>query len=271
MNFQQKLNNSIQKNKSLVCVGLDTDLEKIPKHLLSGQDPLFSFNKSIIDKTSDLVCCYKANIAFYLASGAVGLVQLKKTVDYINDQYTGIPVILDAKYSDIGNTATMYAKSAFEYLNSDAVTVNPYLGSDSVEPFLNYKNKGIIIVCRSSNPKATDFQNLQIEGEPLYIKVAKKVVEWNTVNNNCLMVVGPVDLDIKHIREIVPDMFFLVPGIGVQGGNLQKTLEYGLTRERSGLIIHSARGIIFASNSQDFAAKARDEATKLKDLINKYR
>ncbi len=271
MDFLKKLKDNIAKNNSLLCIGLDTDIEKLPPHIKSQPEPIFTFNKIIIDSTQNIVCCYKINIAFYLAFGTEGLMQLKKTIDYIHNQYTNIPVILDAKWSDIGNTTKIYAQFTFEYLSVDAVTINPYLGSDSIEPFLNYKEKGIIIVCRSSNPKATDFQNLQINNEPLYIKVAKKVVEWNSIHNNCLIVVGPADLDIKLIREIAPNMFFLVPGIGAQGGNLQKTLEYGLTKDKSGLIIHSARRIIYASSESDLGEKAQQKAQELRDTINKYR
>lgn len=270
MDFLKKLKHSIEKNNSLLCIGLDTDIDKIPPHLISSKDPLYEFNKEIIDATYDLLSSYKINIAFYEALGVSGLSQMERTIIYIHNKHKDLPVILDAKRSDIGNTARMYAKASFEQWHADAVTVNPYLGTDSIEPFLDYKNKGIIIVCKSSNPNASDFQNLRIDGEPLYIKVTRKVLKWNTKYNNCLMVVGPIN-EIKAIRKILPDMFFLVPGIGAQGGDLEKTLHNGLRQDKSGLIIHSARAIIYASSDKNFAQKARDAAKALKNEINKKR
>lgn len=272
MNFLQKLESSINNNNSLLCIGLDTDINKIPKHLLNEDEPIFAFNKDIIDKTSDLVCCYKANVAFYSAQGISGLHALQLTVSYLKEHYPQVPIILDAKRADIENTSEQYVKEAFDTIGVDAVTVNPYLGLDSLEPFFKRSDKGIIVLCRTSNPGASDFQNLIVNDEPLYISVAKKTAEWNKEYKNCLMVVGATWPDeLKKIREIAPDMFFLVPGLGPQGGNLQKTLQNGLTKEKSGLIIHSARAIIFASNENDFAEKAREEARKLKKEINKYK
>ncbi|MDO8658663.1 MAG: orotidine-5'-phosphate decarboxylase [Candidatus Levybacteria bacterium] len=279
MNFQQKLNNIIKNNNSLVCIGLDVDIKKLPKHLLQGKDPIFEFNKAIIDKTHDLVCCYKANIAYYSSQGTKGLETLIKTIEYIHHRYTGIPVILDAKRADIGSTSEQYGKEVFEIINADAVTVSPYLGFDAVEPFLKYKDRGIIILCRTSNKGASDFQDLLIDEEPLYIKVAKKIVEWDKKYDNCLMVVGATwPNEMKRIREIAPKMFFLVPGIGTQGGDMENTLKNGLTQEKSGqtpiksgLIIHSARSIIYASSGEDFREKAREKAIEMRDEINKYR
>ncbi len=268
MDFLNKLNKSIAQNNSLLCIGLDTEIAKLPSHIKNSEDALFTFNKAIVDATLDLVCCYKLNVAFYEAAGIDGLMQMKKTIEYIHDKH--LTIILDAKRSDIGNTARMYAKAAFEQWKVDAITVNPYLGSDSVLPFVEYKDKGIIVVCKSSNPNAGDFQDLVSDNEPVYLHVAKKVNEWNT-NNNCLMVVGPVTNDMSAIRAVAPDMFFLVPGIGAQGGDLESTLKSGLTKEKSGLIIHSARGIIYASSGEDFAEKARLEAQSLRDTINTYR
>lgn len=271
MDFLNKLNKSITQNNSLVCIGLDTEIVKLPTHLQNTPDNIFTFNQAIVDATFDLVCCYKINIAFYEAAGVEGLMQMKKTIDYIHSKHNCLTVILDAKRSDIGNTARMYAQAAFQHWNVDAITVNPYLGSDSVLPFVEYKEKGVIVVCKSSNPNAGDFQNLQTDGKPLYIKVARKIAEWNTKYNNCLMVVGPVSESLEAIRRIAPDMFFLVPGIGTQDGNLEGTLKSGLTQDKSGLIIHSAREIIYASSTQDFAQKARLEAQVLRNKINKYR
>lgn len=292
MNFQQKLENLIQKNNSLLCIGLDTDINKIPKHLLEKEDSVFEFNKTIIDKTHDLVCSYKLNIAYYSAEGLKGLESLIKTIRYIHDRYSNTPVILDAKRADVGHTSEAYAKEVFEQINADSVTVNPYLGFDAVEPFLKYKDKGVIILCRTSNPGASDFQDLLVtpdvsigihirsgnvaphreNGLPLYLKVAKKIVEWDKKYGNCLMVVGATwPREMKKIREIAKDMFFLVPGIGTQGGDLENTLKNGLTKNKSGLIIHSARAIIYASNGEDFAEKARQKAIKMRDEINRYR
>lgn len=272
MNFQQKLEKAIKKNKSLLCIGLDTDINKIPKQLLEKEDPVFEFNKTIIDNTNNLVCCYKLNIAYYSAEGLKGLESLIKTINYIHDKYIDIPVILDAKRADVGHTSEAYAREVFEQINTDSVTVNPYFGLDSVEPFLKYKDKGIIVLCRTSNPGAGDFQDLIIDGEPLYIKVAQKITEWNKKHGNCLMVVGATwPEEMKKIRKIAPNMFFLVPGIGTQGGDLENTLKNGLTKEKSGLIIHSARAIIYASSNKDFAEKARVKAKQLRDSINKYR
>lgn len=265
MNFQQKLENAIAKNNSLLCIGLDTDTSKISKDL-------FDFNKDIIDQTADLVCCYKINSAFYSAVGLQGLKALQKTITYIHDRYTGIPVILDAKRADIGNTSEQYVKEVFDVFDADAVTVNPYHGFDGVEPFLKRKEKGVIVLCRTSNKSASDFQDLLSNGEPLYMHVARKVAEWNKDYGNCMLVVGsrrPEEL--RQLRKVIPGMFFLVPGVGVQGGNLAATLRIGLTKEKSGLIIHAARSIIYASTGEDFANAARSEAEKLRDEINGYR
>lgn len=272
MRFLQKLNNAIKKNNSLLCVGLDPNLEKIPSFLSKKRDPIFEFNKEIVNQTHNLVCAYKPNIAYYESHGAKGIVSLKKTVEYISKNYPDIPLICDAKRADIGSSSEQYAKSLFDYFNFDALTVNPYLGFDSIEPFLNYKNKGIIVLCRTSNPGASDFQDLMIENEPLYIKIAKKVNQWNKKYKNCLMVVGATwPPQLLEVRKIAPNMFFLIPGIGAQGGDLEKTLKNGLTKEKSGLIISLSRAIIYASSNADFASKARKEALSLKDLINEYR
>jgi len=289
MNFQQKLEKAIKRNNSLLCIGLDTDINKIPKHLLGKKDPVFEFNKAIIDKTHDLICCYKANIAYYSALGTKGLESLINTIKYIHEQYD-IPFILDAKRADIGSTSEQYAREVFDVFDTDSVTVNPYLGADAIKPFLKRADKGIIILCRTSNPGASDFQDLitgvasqahprggyrlapQESYKPLYLKIAEKVVEWNKKYENCLMVVGATwPGEMKKIRKIAPKMFFLVPGIGVQGGDLEKTLKNGLTKEKSGLIIHSARAIIYASSGKDFAEKSRKKAIEMRDLINKYR
>ena len=272
MTFKQKLENIIKKNNSLLCVGLDSDLEKIPRHLHKKENPIFEFNKIIIDKTYDLVCAYKPNIAFYASEGLLGLKQLVQTIFYIRLKYPDIPIILDAKRADIGSTSMLYAKEAFDVLKADAVTVNPYLGFDSLRPFLERKGKGIIILCRTSNQGASDLQDLNVNKNPLYLEVAKKVVEWNKMYKNCLMVVGATwPQQLKKIREIASDMFFLIPGVGAQNGNLKNTLRYGFDKNFSGLIISASRSIIFASEEFDFAERAREEALELKNEINKYR
>ncbi len=272
MTFLQKLKKTIKKNNSLLCIGLDPDLQKFPKYLIDSEDPIFEFNTSVIDSTYDLVCAYKPNIAFYSAYGISGLKSLIKTIKYIHDRYTDIPVILDAKRGDIGSTSEQYAKEAFDIFNADSVTVNPYLGFDALEPFLKRKNKGIIILCRTTNPSASNFQDLKVNGEQLYIIVAKKIIKWHKQYKNCLMVVGATwPKHLEKIRRLAPDMFFLVPGIETQGGDLQKTLQYGSTKLNSGLIINSSRAILYASNGKDFAEKARNEAQKLREQINTYR
>lgn len=265
MIFYQRLNNAVKKNNSLLCVGLDPDLEKIPGKLSKLPNPLFEFNKKIIDETSDLVCCYKPQFAFYAANGLSGIKALIETIDYIHFKYPDIPVILDAKRGDIGSTAEQYVKEVFDAYSADAVTVNPYLGFDSLEPFLKRKDKGIIILARTSNPGAGDFQDLEINKKPLYVKVAEKIAAWNKIYKNCLMVVGATwPEQLQEIRKIAPEMFFLIPGIGAQGGDLEKTLKAGLTKDKSGLIISSSRGIIFSENP-------REAALKLKKEINNYR
>lgn len=259
MTFQDKLNKIIKKNNSLVCVGLDTDIEKVKKDQ-------FLFNKAVIKQTFDLVCSYKLNTAFYEAIGQKGIKALKMTCDYLKSEFPTIPIIIDAKRGDIGNTNNGYAKFVFEYLGGDAVTVNPYLGEEAIRPFLNYKDKGIIVLCRTSNPGAGEFQDLKVKGVRLYQIVAKNVVErWNK-NKNCLLVVGATyPYELRLVRKIVGDkMTFLVPGIGAQGGDLEATLKAGLNSKRKGMIINSSREIIFAKNP-------REEAKKLRDAINNFR
>lgn len=251
---------------------MDTELTRIPQFLLKQSDPLFSFNKIIIDATAGLVCAYKAQYAFYAACGITGIKTLIRTIEYVHEKYPEIPVILDAKRGDISSTAEKYAKEAFELFKADSVTVNPYLGFDSIEPFLKWREKGIIILCRTSNPGAADFQDLKVGKDPLYQVVAKKVVTWHKKYGNCLMVVGATwPAELVQIRRLAPDITFLVPGIGAQGGDLEKTIQAGRNKKGDGMIIHSSRGIIYVSNGKDFAQKARQEAEDLKNEINKYR
>lgn len=273
MTFRQKLSTAVDKNNSLLCVGLDADLEKIPTILSREKAPLFAFNKAIIDATHDLVCAYKPNSAFYEAHGPGGVEQLKQSADYIHENYPDIPIILDAKRADIGNTNNGYTSFIFDYLGMDAVTLHPYLGKEALEPFLAREDKGLIILCRTSNPGAAEFQDLLSDGKPIYQHVAKSVSgTWNE-KNNCLLVVGATyPEEMKIIRGIVgPEMVFLVPGIGAQGGDVGAAVKAGLGANNRGLIINSARDIIYASSGDDFAQAARNRATAVRDEINKYR
>ncbi len=272
MIFQDKLDNIIKKNNSLVCIGLDSNIDKIPAHIRNGEHPQSTFNKAIIDHTADFVCAYKPNTAFYEQRGKGGIEALKMTCDYINNNYPEIPIIIDAKRADIGNTNEGYVAFVFDYLGADAVTLHPYLGKEALMPFLERKDKGCIILCRTSNKGAGEFQDLEIDEKKLYQIIAEKVVtEWN-FNDNCLLVVGATyPEELAEIRKIAKNMTFLVPGIGTQGGNIEKTIRAGLNFKKAGMIINSSRGIIFASTGQDFAEKAGQEAKKLRDEINKYR
>lgn len=272
MHIIDKINNIIKKNNSLVCVGLDSELSKIPAHLQNEQYPQFSFNQAIIEATHDLVCSYKPNTAFYEAQGRQGILELKMTCDYLKEHHPEIVVILDAKRADIGNTNNGYVKFAFDYLQADAITLHPYLGQEALKPFLDNTEKGAIILCRTSNTGSGEFQNIEVGGKKLFEIVAEKVInEWNK-NNNCLLVLGATyPEELKSIRVLDDNMFFLVPGIGAQGGDLEKTLQAGLNSQKSGLMINSSRGIIFADTSENFAQIARTETIKLNEEINKYR
>jgi orotidine-5'-phosphate decarboxylase len=269
MTFQQKLDAIIKKNNSVVCVGLDSDIKKLPQHIQKKHNSQFLFNKEIINATHDLVCAYKPNSAFYEAQGVEGIRQLKMTCDYLKKNYSDIPIILDAKRADIGSTNEGYVSFAFDYLRVDAITLHPYLGKEALLPFLNKKEKGCIILCRTSNPGAGEFQDLSINSEPFYKKVARQVTkEWN-VNGNCLMVVGATyPKELKKIRLIAGDMTFLIPGIGAQGGDLEKTIRFGINAHKKGMIINSSRGIIFASKMKDFAQEARRQTEILRRNIN---
>jgi len=270
MRFKEKLKKAWLKNNSLICVGLDTELEKAPPHILEDVYPIFNFNKEIIDATADLVCAYKPQIAYYSAVG--GEKELLMTIEYIHENYPDIPVILDAKRGDIGATAKMYAREAFERYLADAVTVNPYMGGDTLEPFLSYEDRGVIILCRTSNPGGADVQMLSDSGKAVYEIVAEKACgEWNK-HDNVLLVVGatyPEELGV--VRRLVGDMPLLVPGIGAQGGDVEKTVANGLDSEGMGMIINSSRGIIYAGGGRDFAEAARVSAQKLRDEVNSYR
>lgn len=250
----------IKLKRSFLCVGLDTDISKIPAHLLDTEDPIFEFNKAIIDATKDFAVAYKPNIAFYECYGPKGWESLQKTIDYIpKDIFT----IADAKRGDIGNTSSYYAKTFFDYLNCDSVTVAPYMGEDSVSPFLAFDNKWVILLALTSNKGALDFQMIQdANGEELYKKVLLKSCEWGTPEN-LMFVVGATRAEgIGEVRKLVPDHFFLVPGVGAQGGSLEDVAKYGWNSD-CGLLVNSSRGIIYASNGLDFADCARKESEKI--------
>lgn len=258
----KQLVEQIQTKKSFLCIGLDVDLNKTPKHLLELEDPIFEFNKSIIDATHDLCVSYKPNTAFYEAYGIKGWQSLQKTIEYINKNYPEIFTIADAKRGDIGNTSSMYAKAFFEDLNFDSVTVAPYMGKDSVEPFLAFENKHTIMLALTSNEGAFDFQTKNVEGKELYKTVLETSKDWKN-SKNLMYVVGATKAEyFTEIRKIIPDSFLLVPGVGAQGGSLSEVCKYGMNDE-VGLLINSSRGIIYASDQEDFAQKAREEALKL--------
>ena len=259
----QQLIEQIKIKKSFLTVGLDVDLNKIPTHLLAVEDPIFEFNKAIIDATHDLCVSYKPNTAFYEAYGIKGWISLQKTINYINEKYPEIFTIADAKRGDIGNTSSMYAKAFFEDLNFDSVTVAPYMGKDSVEPFLAFENKHTIMLALTSNEGAFDFQTLNVsEGKELYKQVLETSKTWKN-SENLMYVVGATKAEyFTEIRKIVPDSFLLVPGVGAQGGSLSEVCKYGMNAN-VGLLINSSRGIIYASNGTDFAEKAREEAMKI--------
>jgi len=273
MDFKRKLAASWAKNNSLLSVGLDPNMDMLPEHLRSGKTPFFTFNQAIVDNVADLVCAFKPNSAFYEARGADGISELKMTCDYIREKYPEVPIILDFKRGDIGNTNNHYNAFAFDYLQVDAVTVQPYQGRQAVQPFLDRKDKGIMVLCRTSNPGSEEFQDLIVNGRKLYLQVAENVRdEWNT-NGNCQLVVGATDPEaMAEIRALSGDeMVFLVPGLGAQGGEPGPTVKAGLNEAGTGLIINSSRAIIYASAGEDFTDIARQKARESRDEINKYR
>jgi orotidine-5'-phosphate decarboxylase len=265
----QELIAQIKEKKSFLCIGLDVDLDKIPSHLLEEEDPIFEFNKAIIDATHQLCVAYKPNTAFYEAYGIKGWKSLEKTIQYLNKNYPEIFTIADAKRGDIGNTSTMYAKAFFEDLAFDSVTVAPYMGKDSVEPFLAFKNKHTIMLALTSNAGAFDFQTKKIDEKELYKQVLETSKKWEN-SENLMYVVGATKAEyFREIRKIVPNSFLLVPGIGAQGGSLQDVCKFGLSKN-IGLLINSSRGIIYASKNEDFAIKAAEKAQELQLQMKKF-
>ena len=261
----QKYHRRVKKTGSLLCVGLDSDLQKLPKRLQKEQFPQFAFNKAIIDATHEYVSVYKPNVAFYEAQGEQGIHELKQTMEYLEDTYPDIFTILDAKRADIGSTNEQYVKNIFDWLGFDAVTIHPYLGKEAVLPFLEREDKVSIILCRTSNPGAGEFQDLEVKGKPLWAHVAQQVSEkWNE-KGNCMLVVGATyPQEMKEIRKIVGDeMVFLVPGIGAQGGDVREVMTHGVNSQGKGLILNAGRSILFASKGEDFAEAAGKAAEKL--------
>jgi len=261
MNYQE-LFEQIKKKKSFLCVGLDTDTKKMPKHLLETEDPIFEFNKQIVDATVDFTVAYKPNIAFYESLGAKGWVSLEKTVNYIKEKYPEVFLIADAKRGDIGNTSRMYASAFLENMNFDSITVAPYMGEDSVTPFLEYKDKWVILLALTSNKGAFDLQFFEQDGQRLFEKVLEKSQDWGN-KDNMMYVVGATKAEmLADIRKIVPQSFLLVPGVGAQGGSLQEVAKYGMNKS-CGLLVNSSRGIIYADTTENFASQAAIEAKKL--------
>jgi orotidine-5'-phosphate decarboxylase len=268
--FVEQLARAWERSDSLACVGLDPEIERFPRRIAAEPTPIFRFNKAIIDATADLVCAYKPQFAHYAAYGAED--QLERTIEYIHDSHPGVPVILDAKRGDVGDTAERYAIEAFERYGADAVTVNPYLGGDALEPFLRHADKGVVILCRTSNPGARDLQDCVIGARKLYQVVAELAAQrWNS-RGNCLLVVGATHpRELAEVRALVGDMPLLVPGVGAQGGDVAQAVQNGQTAQGTGLIVSSSRGILYASAGEDFASAARAATQQLRDRINSSR
>jgi orotidine-5'-phosphate decarboxylase len=268
--FVGSLRDAWAAHDSLVCVGLDPEIERFPKHIAAEPSPIFQFNKAIIDATHDLVCAYKPQFAHYAAYEAED--QLERTIEYVHRTYPGVPVILDAKRGDIGSTAERYAIEAFERYGADAVTVNPYLGTDALEPFLSHADRGVIVLCRTSNKGGADLQDLEVGGRRLFQVVASLAAErWNT-RGNCLLVVGATyPQELAQVRQIVGDMPLLVPGVGAQGADVAQAVGAGQDARGTGLIISSSRAILYASATADFAQAARAATQALRDAINRSR
>jgi len=268
--FLTRLYAAAARNNSLVCVGLDPEPDRLPVSVRSLPDAIFQFNRQVIDATAPWVCCYKPQFAHYAALGAED--QLLATIRHIHEKHPGLPVILDSKRGDIGSTAEKYAQESFVRYEADAVTVNPYLGFDSVEPYLKWKDRGVIVLCRTSNPGARDFQDLESGGKRLYRHIAERVArDWNGAGN-CMLVIGATyPQELAEIRSVVGDLPFLVPGVGAQGGDVAAAVSSGKTADGLGVVLNSSRGIIYASSGEGFAATAGVAARALRDDINRHR
>jgi orotidine-5'-phosphate decarboxylase len=270
MSFMQSLQQAWARNNSLVCVGLDPEPAKFPAAFHGKPDAIFEFCRAIVDATADLACAFKPQIAHFAALRSEDA--LERLIAHIHAKHPGVPVILDAKRGDIGSTAQHYVREAFDRFDADAVTLNPYMGRDSIQPFLERADKGVILLCRTSNPGGADFQALDCGGLPLYLRVAETIAcDWN-VHGNCALVTGATwPEEIRQVRALVGDMPLLVPGIGAQGGDIGAVMHAGCTADGTGLMINSSRGIIYAGNGEDFAQAARGAAQDLRDTINHYR
>lgn len=268
--FAQQINEASARNQSLLCVGLDPDISQFPDNVLREQWPIFTFNRAIIEATHDLVCAYKPQIAFYAAQRAED--QLEMTIEFIKEHFPHIPVILDAKRGDVGSTAQQYAIEAFDRYKADAVTVNPYLGLDSLQPFLDYKDKGVIVLCHTSNKGSKDIQELHVNDIFLYEKVAMLAARhWNEHQNIALVIGGTYPQALSKIRALIGDMLLLVPGVGAQGASIEHVVTHGKTIDGGGLIISASRSILYASHQSDFATASRAVALSLRNEMNQYR
>ena len=264
---REELIEQIKTKKSFLCVGLDTDLKKIPQHLLNDNDAIFTFNKNIIDATAPYCVAYKPNLAFYEAFGVKGMIAFEKTINYLNKYYPDHFIIADAKRGDIGNTSKMYARTFFEEYDVDALTVAPYMGEDSVTPFLGYDGKWVILLALTSNKGSNDFQlTTDTEGERLFEKVIRKSQQWGDINNMMYVVGATQGKMCEDIRKVAPESFLLVPGVGAQGGSLEEVCRYGMTKD-CGLLVNSSRGIIYASNGEDYAEVAGQKAKELQEQM----
>ena len=266
---RKQLFKAIKLKRSFLCVGLDSDINKIPKHLLNHEDPIFEFNRQIIDSTHRHTVAYKPNIAFYESMGASGWISLGKTVEHIRKVSPEVIIIADAKRGDIGNTSALYAKTFFETYNCDALTIAPYMGSDSVKPFLNHENKWAVVLAMTSNQGAKDFQFIESKKTPLFESVVRKCIEWGTSEQIMFVVGATRSSDIAKIRALAPNHFFLVPGVGAQGGSLDEVVKYGMNSD-CGLLVNSSRGIIYADTTEDFKVGAKKEASKIQSAMDMY-
>lgn len=264
-----ELVNQIKTKRSFLCVGLDTDLKKMPEHLLKEEDPIFAFNKAIIDATADYCVSYKPNLAFYEAFGVKGLISFEKTIKYLKDNYPNHFIVADAKRGDIGNTSAMYARTFFDEYDVDSLTVAPYMGEDSVTPFLGYEGKWVILLALTSNKGSHDFQLTEDNnGERLFEKVLRTSQNWGNADNMMYVVGATQGRMFEDIRKIVPNHFLLVPGVGAQGGSLEEVCKYGMNKD-CGLLVNSSRGIIYASKGEDFAEQAAKNAKELQQQMDK--